>query len=252
MQVLNDLVTSLKRTFDFSSRASRREYWTFYLFYEVVLLLTGFRNFDFSGGPFSLIIVIVLFVPYLSVGFRRMRDIGRKRWLSIIPIYGQALALIPSQEPIAPIEDESAGQGLPQQAKPNIFPLLLASFGIWFATGAVSQAFLSGLGSAGINVGSPVMNQSAQSVMSPSGINSTIGTWGISLSDSSGPRSLGDVVEDMWYYLNANASGSGDITKEDMEIALQPGNSVYNILQRLFVDQQTIDAVAARLVQLSR
>ena len=99
---------------------------------------------------------------------------------------------------------------------------------------------------------SSIMSQSAQSFMRPSGINSTIGAWGLSLNTSSGPRSLEDVVEDMWYYLNANSSGSGDITKEDMNIALQPGNSVYNILQSLFLDQETIDLVAKKLVDLSQ
>lgn len=102
------------------------------------------------------------------------------------------------------------------------------------------------------NASSEFFDQPAQELMNPWGINSTIGSWGIYLEDSSGPRSLGNVVEDMWYYLNANATGSGDITKEDMEIALQPGNSVYNILQTLFVDQSTINEVSSLLIQLSK
>ena len=252
MIVIQNLVTSLKKSFDFSGTATRQEYWTFYVFYNIVIIITGVDQTDYSGGLLPILVVILLLIPAISIGFRRMRDIGRNRWLSIIPLYGQALALIPSKNSDQPLDELVSSKTLEPQKKPNILMLLLASLGILIATSVISQSVYPKLSSVGIDFGSSVMNQPAQSVMSPSGINSTIATWGISLNDSSGPRSLGDVVEDMWNYLNANASGSGDITKNDMEIALQPGNSVYNILQTLFVDQQTIDDVAARLIKLSR
>ena len=252
MIVIQNLVTSLKKSFDFSGTATRQEYWTFYVFYNIVIIITGVDQTDYSGGLLPILVVILLLIPAISIGFRRMRDIGRNRWLSIIPLYGQALALIPSKNSDQPLDELVSSKTLEPQKKPNILMLLLASLGILIATSVISQSVYPKLRSVGIDFGSSVMNQPAQSVMSPSGINSTIATWGISLNDSSGPRSLGDVVEDMWNYLNANASGSGDITKNDMEIALQPGNSVYNILQTLFVDQQTIDDVASRLIKLSR
>ena len=99
---------------------------------------------------------------------------------------------------------------------------------------------------------STLFDEPAQSFMRPSGINTTIGAWGIPLSDASGPRSLGDVVEDMWYYLKESSYDSDDITKDEMQIALQPGNSVHNIVHSLFVEQRIIDAVSTRLIELSR
>lgn len=99
---------------------------------------------------------------------------------------------------------------------------------------------------------SSILNESADSVINVSGYNSTIANWGISLTDSSGPKELKIVVDQMWSYLNNHASGSGPLTKDDMRISLQPGNSVYSILNQLFDSQEAIDAVAQRLIDLSK
>jgi hypothetical protein len=138
-----------------------------------------------------------------------------------------------------------------KQVKNNWRIPALAGIVLVFVFAAMSQNSNSGYSATDQRVSDEFFDQPAQQLMNPWGINTTIGSWGISLEDSYGPRTLGDIVQDMWYYLNANASGSGNITKEDMEIALQPGNSVYNILQTLFVDQSTIDEVSSLLIQLS-
>ena len=95
-------------------------------------------------------------------------------------------------------------------------------------------------------VGNPILNEPAQSHMRASGINSLLAVWGIPLDDGNGPRSLGDVSDDILDYLSANASGSGELTKDDIRASLQPGNSLNSIVYRLFNSQEAIDAVVDR------
>ena len=93
---------------------------------------------------------------------------------------------------------------------------------------------------------SSIFDEPAQSYMLASGINSLLAVWGIPLNDENGPRTLGDVSDDILYYLNANAGGSGDITQDDLLLSLQPGNALHSMVNRLFVNQDVIDAVVER------
>lgn len=83
-----------------SGRASRPEYWWFYLFAVLVTaaasvldgLIFGFAVEDQPGKhPFTLIIWFVTFVPLMAAGWRRMHDTGHKGWLILLP---QMLVLI--------------------------------------------------------------------------------------------------------------------------------------------------------------
>jgi len=91
-----------------------------------------------------------------------------------------------------------------------------------------------------------IFDQPAQEFLLASGINSLLAVWGIPLSDEDGPRTLGAVSDDILDYLNANAAGSGDLTKADLLLALQPGNSLNSMVYRLFDNQEVIDAVVER------
>ena len=91
-----------------------------------------------------------------------------------------------------------------------------------------------------------IFDQPAQSYMLASGINSLLAVWGIPLNDENGPRTLGDVSDDILYYLNANAGGSGDITQDDLLLSLQPGNSLNSMVYRLFISEEVISAVVDR------
>jgi hypothetical protein len=91
-----------------------------------------------------------------------------------------------------------------------------------------------------------LFDQPAQRYLLASGINSLLAVWGIPLNDGNGPRTLGEVSDDILEYLVANASGSGDLTQEDLLLSLQPGNSVNSMIYRLFDNQEVIDAVVQR------
>jgi uncharacterized membrane protein YhaH (DUF805 family) len=87
----------------FSGRASRSEYWWFYLF--TILMSWGSTiaaasMFSF-GDPMADIlpgiVSLVFFVPVLAAGSRRLHDIGKSGWwqlLIFIPIIGWILLII--------------------------------------------------------------------------------------------------------------------------------------------------------------
>ena len=99
----------LSKYVTFSGRASRAEFWWWFL--AVLLLslalgaidgaviapLLGFDAFDANAGqPLSLIAGLVLLLPGISVSMRRLHDIGRSGWwllLVLLPVIG-ALVLL--------------------------------------------------------------------------------------------------------------------------------------------------------------
>tara|TARA_B100000029_G_scaffold410543_1_gene412473 strand:+ start:93 stop:536 length:444 start_codon:yes stop_codon:yes gene_type:complete len=80
---------------NFTGRASRSEYWWFYLFSFIIGMFTTFADtiiFDTpvaEWGPLFSIGSLLLAVPSLSVGVRRLHDTGRSGWwilIGIIPL----------------------------------------------------------------------------------------------------------------------------------------------------------------------
>ncbi len=73
---------SLKRYADFSGRASRAEFWTFFFFvvaaqFVARLVDAMFFRVLFLTGPISGLVSLLLFVPQLSVAVRRLHDVNR-------------------------------------------------------------------------------------------------------------------------------------------------------------------------------
>lgn len=78
----------LSSYFTFSGRASRSEYWYFFLFGVLAGLVTGVLDsilFDVSFdsedfGPLNSLTSLVLLIPSLAVSWRRLHDIDRSGW----------------------------------------------------------------------------------------------------------------------------------------------------------------------------
>jgi uncharacterized membrane protein YhaH (DUF805 family) len=85
-----------KKYAEFSSRASRKEYWLFVLFFAiaglglcVVDMMVGTWDEESSVGVFSGIFGLVTFIPYLAVSVRRFHDTDRRGWwllLGFVPL----------------------------------------------------------------------------------------------------------------------------------------------------------------------
>jgi uncharacterized membrane protein YhaH (DUF805 family) len=83
---------ALRKYVDFKGRARRKEFWYFTLFNTLIaftLAFTGlYVGFEFLNTIYSLIVLL----PGIAVGVRRMHDIGKSGWYSLIPIYNIILA----------------------------------------------------------------------------------------------------------------------------------------------------------------
>ena len=73
--------TCFSKFFDFNGRASRPEYWWFYLFN--LLLSWGSILVD-SSQVLSLLLNIVIFFPVIGAGARRLHDTNRSGWWQLI------------------------------------------------------------------------------------------------------------------------------------------------------------------------
>ena len=89
--MINLVTGSLKKYVDFQGRATRKEFWSFFLFFYAVTFIAGGLD-DFYGTEFlGLFAFIVLILPYLAVAVRRMNDVGKRGWYILIPIYNLVL-----------------------------------------------------------------------------------------------------------------------------------------------------------------
>jgi uncharacterized membrane protein YhaH (DUF805 family) len=90
-----DAVNSCFRQYvGFSGRASRSEFWWFLLFGLLVGLAAAIVD---QRGTIGALISLVLFLPSLAVGVRRLHDAGHSGWwllIGLVPIAGLVVLII--------------------------------------------------------------------------------------------------------------------------------------------------------------
>ena len=102
MNIQTAVKTCFSKYATFSGRASRSEYWFFYLFTIIASIVTwvidtmllGYSSED--TGAISLIFQIIIILPSIAVGARRLHDIGKSGWwqLLILTIIGIILLIV--------------------------------------------------------------------------------------------------------------------------------------------------------------
>ena len=107
---MDQMFVPLKRYAEFTGRSRRKEFWTYFLMFWVVLLVlmyldsalglggkaTGYADetgvgFNMNGGLLSLVFALATLVPNIAVAVRRLHDVGKSGWMlmiAIIPIIG--------------------------------------------------------------------------------------------------------------------------------------------------------------------
>ncbi len=107
---MEDIFTPLKRYADFSGRARRREFWSWFLFVWIATFVImyldsalglggtassyssgGSVGFNMSGGVLTMVFALAILIPNIAVSVRRLHDVGKSGWMlliGLIPILG--------------------------------------------------------------------------------------------------------------------------------------------------------------------
>ncbi|CUX80822.1 MAG: DUF805 family protein YhaH [Roseibaca calidilacus] len=84
-----DAVTrGFRNAFTFKGRARRPEYWWFFLFVFAGAFVIGLLEMLLLGrgsGTLVALFQLVIFLPFLAVGWRRLQDTGRPGWWLLVP-----------------------------------------------------------------------------------------------------------------------------------------------------------------------
>ena len=92
-------VGGLKKYGTFEGRASRKEYWMFTLFSFLISFCLGFfegiyhgiNEIETSYSVLGNIFALAIFLPSIALAIRRMHDVDKSGWYSLIPIYNLIL-----------------------------------------------------------------------------------------------------------------------------------------------------------------
>ena len=92
-------VVALKKFAVFEGRASRAEFWNFYCLMLILVFLSiklDVHLFDVpeGWGPAYIVTSIILFIPTLSIGARRLHDVGKSGWWQLISLTGIGVILL--------------------------------------------------------------------------------------------------------------------------------------------------------------
>jgi len=111
------ITTCFSKYVTFTGRASRPEFWWFFLFQLIVLIVTSMLSYTLYGIAF-----LALLLPGLAAGARRLHDIGKTAWLlliGLIPVVGLLLLYWFAQPSEGPNQFDEGAAPLPPAAGPS-------------------------------------------------------------------------------------------------------------------------------------
>ena len=94
MTFQQSIQTCLNKYADFKGKASRSEYWWFFLFTAIVGVITGILDVvifpafteTLGTGPLRLLFNVAIITPSFAVGARRLHDTNRSGWWQLLYI----------------------------------------------------------------------------------------------------------------------------------------------------------------------
>jgi uncharacterized membrane protein YhaH (DUF805 family) len=79
----------------FSGRARRSEFWWFYLFASLAIIVAAVLDAVLQLGVLFPIVLLALVIPVLAAGARRLHDTNRSAWwLLLFPVPFASIALV--------------------------------------------------------------------------------------------------------------------------------------------------------------
>jgi len=91
----NAISICLSKYATFTGRASRSEYWYFFLFTIIIGVAAGIVAGLMGSEVVGYAIQAAFWIPGLDVSIRRMHDVDKSGWFILIPIYSFILAVTP-------------------------------------------------------------------------------------------------------------------------------------------------------------
>ena len=90
-------IATLNKFFSIEGTATRTEFWYFVLFNWLMGLGASILDIFVPGNQLSNIVSILLFIPSITVGIRRMHDVDRGGWWLLFPFVNLYLLVSPSK-----------------------------------------------------------------------------------------------------------------------------------------------------------
>ena len=94
---------------NFNGRASRQEYWMFFLFNMIFAIVIIGIDIILGLGFLNVIYSLVVMIPGIAVGIRRLHDIGKSGWMVLIvliPCIGAFWLLYLMVQDSSPLDNE--------------------------------------------------------------------------------------------------------------------------------------------------
>ncbi len=82
---------------DFKGRASRTQFWMFFLYVFVIMFVIGFIAGLLNMPRLAQLAILPFLLPNIAIAVRRIRDLGISGWfilVSFVPFVGSILVLI--------------------------------------------------------------------------------------------------------------------------------------------------------------
>jgi uncharacterized membrane protein YhaH (DUF805 family) len=98
MQKFIDInMATLSKALDFKGTSTRREFWFFILFTWIVDVFASITDIFLPGNLTQNILSILLFLPTLAVGIRRMHDTDHVGWWLLFPFLNIVFLITPTK-----------------------------------------------------------------------------------------------------------------------------------------------------------
>lgn len=82
---------------DFNGKADIKSFWTFFLIFTLLGIPIGFIQSLIDFDYLNMVYLVIMLIPFLAIGFRRLNDAGINKFLFLIPFVNLILAVFPSK-----------------------------------------------------------------------------------------------------------------------------------------------------------
>lgn len=94
---MEHFVDAIKQYAQFTGRTGRKEFWMYMLFYMIFVVVLAILDGLLGTMILGMIFGLAMFVPSLSIGARRLHDVGKSGWwqlITLVPFVGFIILII--------------------------------------------------------------------------------------------------------------------------------------------------------------